>query len=66
MTDRTERVDSAIRDTMDRVDETADRVRSSVSSRVTAFSRSFTPPARRSTGSFTTAGAVSAEAPEHA
>ena len=34
VTDRTERVDAAIRNTMDRVDETADRVRSSVSSRV--------------------------------
>ena len=34
VTNRTERVDAAIRNTMDRVDETAGRVRSSVSSRV--------------------------------
>jgi hypothetical protein len=34
VTNRTERVDAAIRSTMDRVDETAGRVRSSVSSRV--------------------------------
>ena len=34
VTNRTERVDAAIRNTMDRVDETAVRVRSSVSSRV--------------------------------
>jgi len=34
VTERTERVDSAIRHTMDRVDETAGRVRSSVSARV--------------------------------
>jgi hypothetical protein len=34
VTDRTERVDAAIRHTMGRVDETAGRVRSSVSSRV--------------------------------
>ena len=34
VTDRTERVDSAIRQTIDRVDETAGRVRSSVSARV--------------------------------
>jgi methyl-accepting chemotaxis protein len=34
VTSRTERVDAAIRHTMDRVDETAGRVRSSVSSRV--------------------------------
>jgi hypothetical protein len=34
VTNRTERVDAAIRHTMGRVDETAERVRSSVSSRV--------------------------------
>ncbi|HXD20972.1 MAG TPA: hypothetical protein VN654_28370 [Vicinamibacterales bacterium] len=34
VSNRTERVDAAIRTTMDRVDETAGRVRSSVSSRV--------------------------------
>lgn len=34
VTAQTERVDSAIRTTIDRVDETADRVRTSVSSRV--------------------------------
>jgi len=34
LTDRTERVDAAIRRTKDRVDETAGRVRSSVSARV--------------------------------
>ncbi|HEY3159198.1 MAG TPA: hypothetical protein VGJ78_09595 [Vicinamibacterales bacterium] len=34
VSNRTERVDSAIRSTMDRVDETAGRVRSTVSSRV--------------------------------
>jgi hypothetical protein len=34
VTDRTERVDAAIRHTMDRVDETAGRMRSSVSARV--------------------------------
>src|SRR5262249_57710854 len=34
VTDRTERVDAAIRHTLDRVDETADRVRTSLSVRV--------------------------------
>jgi len=34
VTTRTERVDAAIRHTMDRVDETADRVRNGVSARV--------------------------------
>ena len=51
--DRTERVDAAIRSTMDRVDETADRVRSSVSSRVNrVLDARAHRHARRSTGSF--------------
>ena len=66
VTDRTERVDAAIRHTMDRVDETAGRVRSSVSARVNRV-LTLVHTARLAVDSFFHNGRHrSGETPEHA
>jgi hypothetical protein len=66
VTTRTERVDAAIRHTMGRVDETADRVRSGVSARVSRV-LSLVHTARAAVDTFFHHGRHDAtEAPEHA
>jgi len=66
VTDRTERVDAAIRHTMDRVDETAGRVRSSVSARVNRVLTLVHTARAAVDGLFHNGRRRSGEAPEHA
>jgi hypothetical protein len=66
VTDRTERVDAAIRHTLDRVDETAGRVRSSVSARVNRVLTLVHTARAAVDGFFHNGRRRSGEAPEHA
>jgi len=66
VTDRTERVDAAIRHTMDRVDETAGRVRSSVSARVNRVLTLVHTARAAVDGLFHNGRRRPGEAPEHA
>jgi len=65
VTDRTERVDAAIRHTMDRVDETAGRVRDSVSARVNRVLTLVHTARTAVDGFFHNGRRRSGEAPEH-
>jgi methyl-accepting chemotaxis protein len=66
VTNRTERVDAAIRHTMDRVDETAGRMRSSVSARVNRVLTLVHTARAAVDGFFHNGRRPSGEAPDHA